>query len=117
MQISGMKRELAITTEVIDEAALLRQRALPDDMGAVVCFLGVVRGTEENRTIRAIEYEAFQKMAVHQFHQLFDEMEQRWPVASVRLAHRIGVVPVREPSLWVEVIAPHRSEALRPANG
>ncbi|MEK7684185.1 MAG: molybdenum cofactor biosynthesis protein MoaE [Verrucomicrobiota bacterium] len=111
MQISGMKRELAITTEVIDEAALLRQRALPDDMGAVVCFLGVVRGTEENRTIRAIEYEAFQKMAVHQFHQLFDEMEQRWPVASVRLAHRIGVVPVREPSLWVEVIAPHRSEA------
>ncbi len=111
MQISGMRRELTITAEGIDEAALLRQRAMPADMGAVVYFLGVVRGTEESRTIRAIEYEAFQKMAEHQFHKLFDEMEKRWPVASVRLVHRIGVVPVQEPSLWVEVIAPHRGEA------
>ncbi|MBI4326852.1 MAG: molybdenum cofactor biosynthesis protein MoaE [Chloroflexi bacterium] len=106
-----MNRELTITTEAIDEAALLRQRALAADMGAVVYFLGVVRGTEENRTIRAIEYEAFHTMAEHQFHKLFDEMEQRWPVASVRLVHRIGVVPVHEPSLWVEVMAPHRGEA------
>jgi molybdopterin synthase catalytic subunit len=50
-------------------------------------------------------------MAEHQFQRLFDEMERRWPVASVRLVHRVGVVPVSEPSLWGEVIAPHRAEA------
>ena len=58
----------------------------------------------------AIEYEAFQQMAEHQFHLLFDEMEKRWPVESVRLVHRVGVVKVNEPSVWVEVIAPHRAE-------
>jgi molybdopterin synthase catalytic subunit len=74
-------------------------------------FLGIVRGTEEGRAIRGIEYEAFQKMAEHQFHLLFDQVEKRWPVESIRLVHRTGAVAVGEPSLWVEVIAPHRAEA------
>jgi molybdopterin synthase catalytic subunit len=81
-------------------------------MGAVVYFLGVVRGTEEDASISAIEYEAFRKMAEHQFNLIFDEVENRWPVESVRLVHRLGLVKVNEPSLWVEVIAPHRGEAL-----
>ena len=29
----------------------------------------------------------------------------------VGLVHRLGVVKVNEPSLWVEVVAPHRGEA------
>ena len=50
-------------------------------------------------------------MAEHQFHLLFDQVEKRWPVESIRLVHRTGAVAVGEPSLWVEVIAPHRAEA------
>ena len=105
-----MKRQLSIVTERIDEAALISQRQMSDSMGAAVYFLGVVRGTEEGETITAIEYEAFHRMAEHQFNLLFDDMEKRWPIESVRLVHRIGVVAVNEASLWVEVIAPHRGE-------
>src|SRR5689334_9460710 len=108
-----MKRVLTITPEPIDEAALVRQRVMSSDMGAVIYFLGVVRGVEGNAAITAIEYEAFQKMVEHQFHLLFDAMEKRWPIESVRLVHRVGVVKVNEPSLWVEVVAPHRGEAFR----
>ena len=106
-----MKKQLTITTEPIDEAALLAGRQLSDGMGAVVYFLGVVRGTEDESTIRAIEYEAFERMVEHQFGLLFDQMEKRWPIESVRLVHRLGVVKVNQPSLWVEVVAPHREEA------
>jgi molybdopterin synthase catalytic subunit len=107
-----MKRQLNITTEPIDEAILLRQRPPSSSgMGAIVCFLGVVRGFEEEVPLRALEYEAFQSMAEHQFGLLFDEMERRWPLESVRLVHRLGIVNVNEPSLWVEVLAPHRAEA------
>jgi molybdopterin synthase catalytic subunit len=106
-----MKRSLSITTQPIDETALLRERAMSNSMGAAIYFLGVVRSAENDQKISAIEYEAFQKMAEHQFHLLFDEMEKRWPIESVRLVHRIGVVKVNEPSLWVELIAPHRGEA------
>ena len=106
-----MKREVRISTEAIDEASLISQRAMSREMGAVIYFLGVVRHTEEKAPISAIEYEAFGRMAEHQFNLLFDEMEKRWPIESVRLVHRVGIVKVNEPSLWVEVVAPHRGEA------
>ena len=106
-----MKRQLTITTRPIDEPALLRERRASAAVGAVIYFLGVVREAEGEKKIAAIEYEAFQKMVEHQFHLLFDEIEKRWPIESVRLIHRVGVVKVNEPSLWVEVIAPHRGEA------
>ena len=106
-----MKRDLLITTASIDEASLVAARVMSPGMGAAVYFAGVVRGSEEGAAITAIDYEAFGQMAEHQFHLLFDKMEKRWPVESVRLVHRLGVVRVNEPSLWVEVIAPHRREA------
>ena len=106
-----MKRQLTIFTAPIDEAALLDERKMSSGMGAAIYFLGVVRGSESNEIISAINYEAFHKMAEHQFHLLFDEMEKRWPIESVRLVHRVGVVKVGEPSLWIEIIAPHRAEA------
>ena len=106
-----MKQHLIITTEPIDEAALVAQRSMSAGMGAVVCFLGVVRGTENKANISALGYETFQRMAEHQINLLFDELARRWPVKSVRLVHRIGLIRVGEPSLWVEVVAPHRAEA------
>ncbi len=106
-----MKRTLHLTAEPINEATLIAQRQMSAGMGAVVNFLGVVRGNEDGQMISAIEYEAFEKMVSHQFGLLFDEMAKRWPVESVRLVHRVGMVKVNEPSLWVEIVAPHRSEA------
>src|SRR4051794_7710992 len=106
-----MKRRLTITKELIVESELIASRSMSHGMGAAVYFAGVVRATEEATTIEAIEYEAFEKMVYHQFNLLFDEVERRWPIESIRLIHRVGVVKVNEASLWVEVVAPHRGEA------
>jgi molybdopterin synthase catalytic subunit len=105
-----MVRELILTTEPIDEAALVAGRKLPAGMGAVATFVGVVRPTEAGATISGLEYESFRSMAEHQFELLFQEMERRWPVGSVRLVHRLGNVKAGEASLWVEVTGPHRGE-------
>ena len=106
-----MRRQVEITTEPINEAALLAERAMSAGMGAAVYFLGVVRGTEGAAAISALEYEAFQRMAEHQLGLLLDEVEKRWPIESARLVHRVGLVRAGESSLWTEVIAPHRGEA------
>jgi len=107
-----MRRELLITRDPIDEGGLLRARRVPGHAGAVVYFVGLVRDHEGDTAIESLEYEAFERMVEHQFNLLFDQMQQNWPIESVRLVHRIGVVPVGEPSLWVEIVAPHRAEAL-----
>jgi molybdopterin synthase catalytic subunit len=106
-----MQRQLTIASEPIDEAALRASRQIPPGSGAVVQFLGVVRDTEAGRSIGALEYESFARMAEHQFHRLLDDLEQRWPIASVRLVHRVGRVNVGEASFWVEIVAPHRAAA------
>ena len=106
-----MKTQLTITPDPIDEATLIAERQLSENMGAVVIFHGVVRGEEAGESITALDYEANEEMARHQFGMIFAEIDKRWPVESVRLIHRVGIVSVNEPSLWVEVIAPHRAEA------
>ena len=106
-----MKAELTLSPNPIDEAALAKARSITDGMGAVVTFAGVVRGREDEVAITGIDYESFDDMARRQFELIFAEIEQRWPIESVRLAHRTGIVKVNEPSLWVEVVAAHRAEA------
>ncbi|HBT22386.1 MAG TPA: molybdenum cofactor biosynthesis protein MoaE [Verrucomicrobiales bacterium] len=106
-----MKAELTLSPDPIDEAALAKARSITDGMGAVVTFAGVVRGREGEVAITGIDYESFDDMARRQFELIFAEIEQRWPIESVRLAHRTGIVKVNEPSLWVEVVAAHRAEA------
>ncbi|MFL2907679.1 MAG: molybdenum cofactor biosynthesis protein MoaE [Limisphaerales bacterium] len=106
-----MKTQLTLTPGPIDELALIAEREMSDGMGAALVFHGVVRAQEDEVTIVAIDYEAFDDMACHQFELIFEEINRQWPIESVRVVHRVGVVPVNEPSLWVEIIAPHRAEA------
>ncbi len=102
-----MKTQLIISPDPIVETPPI----MTEGMGAVVTFHGVVRGTEDENPIRAIDYEANEPMARHQFDLIFGDIEKQWPVESIRLVHRTGKVTVNESSLWVEVIAPHRAEA------
>ena len=106
-----MKTQLSITSEAIDEHFLITDRETSVSVGAVIVFQGIVRNMEDGVPINAIDYESFNEMACHQFELIFEDIDRQWPIESVRLVHRIGVVPVNEPSLWVEIITAHRAEA------
>jgi molybdopterin synthase catalytic subunit len=106
-----VKQEILITKDAIDGSALAASRVCDPGMGAVLHFLGVVRGTEEGDPIEAIDYTAFVQMAEVQFRKLLEEAGRRWPLDSVRVVHRLGIVRVGEPSLWMEVVSAHRAEA------
>ena len=106
-----MKTQLSITSEAIDEHFLITDRETSVSAGAVIVFQGIVRNMEDGVPINAIDYESFNEMACHQFELIFKDINRQWPIESVRLVHRIGIVPVNEPSLWVEIIAVHRAEA------
>lgn len=110
-----MKRQILLTRNPIDEAALLQARQASPEAGASLTFAGIVRAEENSKIIEAIDYEAYQEMAVHQFHKLLDAVEAQWPIESLRLIHRIGSVKVNETSLWIEVVSRHRKEAFAAA--
>ncbi|MSU64468.1 MAG: molybdenum cofactor biosynthesis protein MoaE [Pedosphaera sp.] len=106
-----MKKNLVITEQPIDQTRLMIGRRVPSDCGAVVEFFGVVRDQESGKTIAALEYETYREMAEFQFHKIMDETLKRFPVSSLNVIHRIGVIKVGDPSLYVCVIAGHRGEA------
>lgn len=106
-----MLTELVLTFETIIPLAPQPADKGACANGAVITFLGIVRGIENGEPISGLEYSAFEDMARHQFEILFGTTSERWPITSIRLIHRLGWVPAGETSLWVEIAAPHRTEA------
>jgi molybdopterin synthase catalytic subunit len=106
--------ELLLTDNPIDPAEAEPGR-FDGEVGGVVAFWGIVRGTEDSQSIRALEYSAYREMVEYQFRKLFAETHQRWPLKRIRVVHRVGVIAVGEASLLVRVEAAHRGEAFAAA--
>ena len=83
----------------------------PDGCGAAVEFAGIVRGLENGAPIAALEYQAYKPMAELELSRLIRDLLTELPCASVRVTHRIGVVPVGEAAIRLQVSASHRAEA------
>src|SRR5438270_9618773 len=83
------------------------------DAGAIVDFAGVVRRLEDGCEIEGIEYEAHREMAEHQLRQIAEQAVEKFRLQLVIIHHRIGFIAVGEPSLFVRVASPHRSEGFR----
>lgn len=79
--------------------------------GAVVVFWGAVRATEDGREISGIEYEAHPAMAEHQMHRVAEGAAEKFDVREVFIRHRLGFVPVAQPSVVVRVASGHREAA------
>jgi len=99
-----------LTHDPIDVGNLVAQVSDPG-RGGTVLFLGSVRRSEEDGAVASIEYSAYEEMVVAEFERIVAEAKARWPDAVCRVAHRLGDVPVGEPSIAVVAAAPHRREA------
>jgi molybdopterin synthase catalytic subunit len=83
------------------------------DAGAINDFWGVVRRLEDGHEIEGIEYEAHRQMAEHQLRQIAKQAAEKFRLQLVIIHHRIGFIAVGEPSLFLRVASPHRSEGFR----
>jgi molybdopterin synthase catalytic subunit len=81
--------------------------------GAVVDFWGVVRLIEDGREIDGIHYDAHRRMAEHQLKRIAEQAGEQFGLNLVRVHHRIGFIQVGEPSLFLRVASPHRTEGFR----
>ena len=85
------------------------------EIGACVEFHGIVREQENGQTIPGLFYEAYEPMAKMQLECIMDELNAAHPCDEIFLIHRLGLVPVGEPSLYLRVQAKHRQEAFQMA--
>ena len=79
--------------------------------GAVVTFLGLVRNHNLGRSVRYLEYEAYEPLALKAFERIAREIAERWPSARLALHHRVGKLEVGEASVAIAARSPHRGDA------
>jgi MoaE-MoaD fusion protein len=73
--------------------------------GAVVTFQGVTREVDK------LEYEAYEDMALQAMREIAEAAVERHGLCAAAVEHRVGDVPLSEPSVVVAASAPHRGEA------
>jgi molybdopterin synthase catalytic subunit len=106
--VSGGATAAPAWTRVTEEPLALEElaeRVRDQRAGAVVTFQGVTREVER------LHYEAYIEMAEERLAQIAAESVERHGLCAAAVEHRVGEVPLSEPSVCVAVSAPHRDEA------
>ncbi len=93
-----------VTSEPLSVADLVAAVGRPG-AGATVVFCGTTRDVDR------LEYEAYEEMAGERITEILAACQQRHGLEAVAAAHRVGEVPLGEPSVIVAVSAAHRGEA------
>ena len=81
------------------------------ERGGVVTFIGTVRGTSNGKRVIRLEYEAYEPMALEKMNVVIAECKERWPVQSIAIQHRLGLLNVGDDAVIIAVACAHRGEA------
>jgi molybdopterin synthase catalytic subunit len=95
-----------------EAAALLAGRT---DIGAVVTFTGICRGTPAPDPIAAITLEHYPGMAEAEISRHVEAATSRWPLLGVTVIHRYGRLVPGENIVLVATAAAHRHDAFAAA--
>ncbi|WP_050402757.1 molybdenum cofactor biosynthesis protein MoaE [Bradyrhizobium embrapense] len=93
-------------------AALSKGRT---DIGAVVSFGGICRGSEQGEPIAALTLEHYPGMAEAEIGRHADEALARWPLQGLTIIHRFGRIAPGENIVLVVTASAHRQAAFEAA--
>ena len=105
-----------LQTEPFDAAAeadkLSRGRT---DIGAVVTFTGICRGSDNGEAIAAMTLDHYPGMAEAEISRHVAVAERRWSLLGVTVIHRYGRLVPGDPIVLVVTASSHRAEAFAAA--
>jgi len=103
---------VAVTPDPLNLEALTRDivRGASGE-GAVATFTGLVRDRNQGRTVRFLEYDAYEPLAVRALKRIVEEARATWPGVRLGLHHRVGRLEIGEASIIIAACSPHRADA------
>ncbi|MSU91317.1 molybdenum cofactor biosynthesis protein MoaE [Rhodobacteraceae bacterium 2CG4] len=96
-------------------AELAALRAGRDDIGALVSFSGLVRGTAKGQPIAGMELEHYPGMTEKALAGIEAQAVERWSLQASLIVHRYGLLHPGEQIMMVATAAPHRGDAFAAA--
>ena len=92
----------------IDEAV---KAATALGSGAINVFVGTVRNESKGKSVRWLEYEAFETMAISEMKQIIKTASEKWKILGFAVTHRVGTLHPGETAVVIAVSTPHRKES------
>jgi molybdopterin synthase catalytic subunit len=99
--------------DIAQEIAALTKGRI--DIGAVVSFSGICRGSENGEPIAALTLEHYPDMAEAEIKRHTDEAMSRWPLSGLTVIHRVGRIVPGENIVLVLAASAHRQAAFEAA--
>ena len=93
------------------EQEMARVRAGRNDIGALACFIGLVRDLGGEQSIEAMTLEHYPGMTEKQLTAIVDEAESRWPLQDITVVHRVGRLEPGDQIVLVLTASRHRRDA------
>lgn len=79
--------------------------------GGTVTFVGSVRGSNHNKEVALLDYEAHEPLAEAMFAELEQQAIRQFGMLESHAVHRLGKTLVGDDAVFIQVMAKHRSEA------
>jgi molybdopterin synthase catalytic subunit len=93
---------------------------IKENVGAIVTFLGTVRGTtEQSRAnqkggsveVKQLEYDIYKEMALSKMGEIKEKALSNYDIRDIHIIHRIGTLKPTEKIVLIAVSASHRKDA------
>lgn len=108
-----MNIDLHIPTVFLSEEPLnpsvALQQVYADECGAVDMFIGTVRNQTKGKRVNKLVFEAYESMAIKEMEKIESLAREKWPIHSLSIHHRVGLVKVGEIAVIIAVATPHRA--------
>jgi molybdopterin synthase catalytic subunit len=104
---------VCVQTEPFDLGREYNQFLVGDrSAGAVASFVGRVRETNDDHSIKQLELEHYPGMTEKVMHEVLLDAQGRWPLLGARVIHRVGALSPGDNIVLVLTSSAHRHAAL-----
>jgi molybdopterin synthase catalytic subunit len=91
-----------------EEAVFVAGRA---DMGALVSFVGLCRGSNDGAAVRELHIDHYAGFTEKEIRRLADEVANRFDCPDILVVHRVGAIAPGEAIVLVAALSRHRAGA------
>lgn len=81
------------------------------DSGGTSVFVGTVRNQTSGKEVVALEFEAYQPMAIREMEKIAEKAAEQWPVLRIAIHHRLGSLQIGDIPVIIAVSTAHRDTA------
>ena len=103
---------IELTTKPLDVERAIKHVSA-GSVGGIDLFIGTVRDLSKGKKVIALEFEAYEKMAISEFEKIAEQANTQWSIHKIAILHAIGRKEIGDLAVVIAVSAPHRDAAFK----